>query len=250
MHLFIPVLEEREFSMTFQIGMVAENGILLASDLKKTNTTGFPHGWQTPKITADEKRNFAHCSAGDELCNTFTTLVRDEIDKGINFGDESYYSVQEALSRCVKKAYIMQKRNINETSVGRTPTPKCSGGITLIVFRGKDNIALWMVDTRGAVPNVEQLCIGSSRATGVNNSAIFFLDRYFREIPNDLDALIPLAVHTVLMAEGDTVGGLEIGLFSRNRFGVLDGEELRPYRKLSKEIDIEILNRLGVNQRA
>jgi hypothetical protein len=67
----LPVLEFDD--MTFQIGMVTDEGVLLASDRKVNNLAGFRHGLLIPKITVHQKQDFAHCSAGDESARKSTT---------------------------------------------------------------------------------------------------------------------------------------------------------------------------------
>ena len=58
----IPVVEENE-PMTFQIGIVTTQGVLLASDRKMVEGHGFRHSIQTPKIIVHKNLEFAHCSA-------------------------------------------------------------------------------------------------------------------------------------------------------------------------------------------
>ena len=63
--------------MTFQVGMICPEGVVLASDRKHTNPIGFRHGRLSPKIDFHESENLAYCSAGDEFCNGFTKVVRE-----------------------------------------------------------------------------------------------------------------------------------------------------------------------------
>jgi hypothetical protein len=46
------------------------------------------------------------------------------------------------------------------------------------------------------------------------------------------------------MAKNKNIEGLQIGVFTQNRFGLLTDQELEPYNALSAEIDAEILKRL------
>jgi hypothetical protein len=66
-------------------------------------------------------------------------------------------------------------------------------------------------------------------------------------MPPALDALVPLAVHAVLMAKCDFVEGIQVGLFTREKFAVLTDEELKPHIELSKEIDTDIVGKLRRN---
>lgn len=81
-----PTMSEEEFrAMTFQVGFFASDGVLLASDLKKTALYGFSPPRLEPKIEIHKSGNFAHCSAGD---TGFTTIVIDEIEKEISRGKQ------------------------------------------------------------------------------------------------------------------------------------------------------------------
>jgi hypothetical protein len=48
------------------------------------------------------------------------------------------------------------------------------------------------------------------------------------------------------MAKSDNVEGIQIGIFTKNRFGILTVDEMKPYIELSEGIDSEILKRLKV----
>jgi hypothetical protein len=66
-------------------------------------------------------------------------------------------------------------------------------------------------------------------------------------LPNKVDALLPLAVHSVRMAECDVVGGLQVATFTKDGPKVFTAQELRRYDKLSRELNGEILKRLKGN---
>jgi hypothetical protein len=240
-----PFLIGEEIPMTFQIGMVATNGVLLASDRKMTNVSGFRYGWQVPKIKVYEDFGFAHQSAGDALCNTFTSELYKEIRKGkTQFAGGKYWEVEPVLTQCVETAWSKEATNRAENSVGRMPMPKCVGGATMVVFWGIGTVALWVVSTQEASPGIEFIDVGSGRVTGHPNLAGFFHERYFPELPNKVDALLPLAVHSVRMAECDLVGGLQVATFTKDGPKIFTAKELKPYDKLSRELNREILKRL------
>ena len=114
----------------------------------------------------------------------------------------------------------------------------------MLVFRRNEAVTLWTVETSLATPTITPVSIGWVPAGDLNNSAVYFPYWYFDKLPNTLASLIPLAAHTVLMAKSSNVEGLQIGVFTQNRFGLLTDEELKPYITLSGEIDSEILRRL------
>ena len=72
---------QEEYPMTFQLGIVTTDGVILASDCLLTNTKGIRLAYQSPKITVYKELGFAHCSSGDAFCETFTGIVRQEIEK-------------------------------------------------------------------------------------------------------------------------------------------------------------------------
>lgn len=244
--LSIPVYEDIN-AMTFQVGMVSANGVLLASDCKLTNLLGYRHGRLTPKIEVYESENFAHCSAGDAFCDTFTNVVREELAKGTtNFATDPFSEVKRALVSCVniartKEADFRQKRS----EISGRQSQACVGGNTLLVFRNGSTVALWTVETLAQYPNPMQVGVGDRAVAGDTNSpAVFFLERYFHQVPNTMKSLIPLVAHTVLMAKGDFVEGLQVGIFTSDNFRTLTNEELKPYFALSEELDSGILKRL------
>jgi hypothetical protein len=240
-----PFVVGEEIPMTFQMGMVATDGVLLASDRKVTNISGFRYGWMTPKIKVYEDLGFAHQSAGDALCNTFAHELYREIKKGkVQFAGGKFGEVEPALAQCVEIAQSKEATNRVENSVGRMPLPKCIGGATMVVFWGNGTVALWVVSTQEASPGIEFIDVGSSRVTGHPNLAGFFPDHYFSKLPNKLDALLPLAVHSVRMAECDVVGGLQVATFTKGGPRIFTSQELKRYDKLSRELNREILKRL------
>jgi len=238
-YLSVPILEELD-CMTIQIGMLCAEGVLLVSDRKMTNLVGFRHGRLAPKIEVYENENIAHCSSGDGFCDTFTNVVRKEASKGATFAEGSFLEVKQALIECVHKARASEKefRQTRSEMLGRKPLPECVGGNTLLVFRGDGVVTLWTVDTTPQYPNPVPIRIGERAVAGDTNSpAVFFLERYFHKVPSTIAGLIPLAVHTVLMAESVFVEGLEVGVFTQDIFRTLTDEELKPAIESSKKID-------------
>lgn len=240
---FMPVVEENE-PMTFQIGFSAPEGVLLASDCKNQNLVGYRWGMIAPKIKVHENENLAYCSAGDDFCNAFTETIREEIRKNaLRFVEGE---VEDAITQCVYTAREKHSAFCREHTLlaPRRVVPTCIGGTTMLVFRRNEAVTLWTVETSLATPTITPVSIGWVPAGDLNNSAVYFPYWYFDKLPNTLASLIPLAAHTVLMAKSSNVEGLQIGVFTQNRFGLLTDEELKPYITLSGEIDSEILRRL------
>jgi hypothetical protein len=121
----------------------------------------------------------------------------------------------------------------------------------MLVFREEQRVTLWTIETNRPNPSpvlvdvdVEMLPKQFVMAGDPSSNAVFWLHHYFKNLPSDLDALIPLAAHAVLMAKNENIEGLQIGVFSQKRFGLLTDQELKTLVALSDEIDSDILRRL------
>lgn len=234
--------ELEHLRMTFQVGMRCAEGAVLCSDKKHCNLMGFRHGRIAPKIYVHESEGLAHCSSGDDLCNVFTEIVRQE-NRTKPLADRPWMEVKQVLAECVKQAKQQEAhfRMERAESRMRASTPQCFGGNTMLVFRG-ESICLWMVHTDEQVPWPILVDEGRLEIGGdASNSASFFLSHYYPQIDATVAAFLPLAAHTVLMAKGEFVEGLEIGVFTRERFGLLSEAELAPLIKGSDHLDDSIL---------
>jgi hypothetical protein len=250
---FIPGVEENE-PMTFQIGIVTTEGVLLASDRKMVGGKVFRHSIQAPKIMVYEHLGFAHCSAGDDFCDTFTGEIAKAMEKTpTQFTNCDSLKVHRALSECLERARDKETewRNKQGGLSGRISLPECVGGTTMLVFREEQRVTLWTVETNRPYPSPvlvdvddEMVPKQSVIAGDPTSNAVFWLKYYFNKLPNNLDALIPIAAHAVLMAKNENIEGLQIGKFTGGFFGTLTEDELNPYRDLSEKIDSEILGRL------
>jgi hypothetical protein len=233
--------------MTFQLGIAIDGAVLLASDRLMSSVNGIRHSYQAPKITVHEKLGFAHCSAGDAFCETLTRMVRNELETGsIDFGGGDWGTVMTALEGCVGRARTEEAeyaKKINSVRFGAR-TVECAGGTTMLVFRGRKPVSLWKIDTLRPYPDPVPIESGNCVMSGDTNSpAIFFAKRYFRDLPPDLNVMMRLAAHTVLMAKSENVEGLEMGVFTQDRFGLLTDEELKPLTALSDRIDSDVFKR-------
>jgi hypothetical protein len=237
-----------EVPMTFQLGIVTDKGVILASDCLLMNMSGARLSYQSPKITVYKEYGFAYCSSGDAFCETFAEKIRQEIvKKTIDFADGEPMEVSTSLAECVDRAHEEETGFAKQYNAfpGRRPMAECMGGSTMLVFRGKERVALWRVNTLRPYPSAEPIIPGSCIVGGDGgNPAVFFPSRYFRNVPNTLRALLPLAVHAVLMAKSDYVDGLQVGVFSLDTFRCLDENEIKPYIEQSQALDLEILRRL------
>jgi hypothetical protein len=224
--------------MTFQVGMFCSEGVVLASDRKHTNMGGFRHSRIAPKIYVHDSEGLAYCSAGDDLCNVFTEIVRTENRKTC-FAGREWLEAKQALIDCVLQARQAEDRFRNERKLtwAKDRTPQCIGGNTLLVFRDDKSFALWTVNTQAQSPWPELVEMNRLEVAGdANNPSIFFLAHYFPKIEPTVQAFLPLAVHSILMAKGEFVEDVEVGVFTRERFGILSEQELAPLIKRSDSL--------------
>ena len=228
--------------MTFQIGFTTPNGVLIGSDRKKTSLSGFHHSQIVPKIKVNENKTFAYCSAGDSAFgDVVASVVAEEFAKGkIDFTTGDPTLVTYRMLDFLKTARERESEYIKL----RRLQPSLGARI-MFVFRQHNAVALWDLDALSQIPTASIVIEGENIKSGdANSPSVFFPHWYFDKIPNTVEALIPLAVHTVLMAKSDYIEGVEIGVFTPTNFRVLTAKELEPHIKRSKTIDAEILKLL------
>jgi hypothetical protein len=229
--------------MTFQVGFFTSDGILLASDLKKTPLSGYGTPYLGPKIEIHKSGNFAHCSAGDL---SFTPVVIDEIEKEISKGTRfiipnDIIATHEILKKCVNNA--LQRDISHRKALGVQET---KGGYTILVFRENSVLSLWTINTTELIPNIQTGYEGQRILGGSGqNEAVFFPNHYVNSVAGDIKKFIPIAVHTVLMAKNDMVDGVQVGIFKPyGKFRIMTEARLKPYKNLSAAIDSDIRRRL------
>src|ERR1017187_498055 len=164
-----------------------------------------------------------------------------------DFSEGETEAEMTSLQNCLKQARIEEAEYVKKANSVRfrTPTVECIGGTTMLVFRGKKSVSLWKIETMRPYPIPMLVEPNNCVMSGDTNSpAVFFAQHYFPKVSLDLNAMMRLAAHTVLMAKSANVEGLEIGVFTQDRFELLSDQELKPYITLSDEIDSEILKQL------
>jgi 20S proteasome alpha/beta subunit len=230
--------------MTYQVGLVTTEGVLLASDRQYSDPFLMANRPRSPKIHVHERENLAYCSAGDMLCEEFVKRIRKH-NKEQMLADREIEDVRDVLALCAEEA----KSEAARFREAHPYMPQLFGGNTFIVYRSAESIRLWTIKTQDQTPNPSIIDIDSDPiAAGANSPAAFFTNRYFERLPKKMAILLPLVAHTVLMAESESVKGIQIGIFTRDKFRIMDAKELKPLirlsRKLSKEMDSLVLSAL------
>lgn len=231
------ILKPREeYPVTFQVGIVGSDGVLLASDRLHTES-GYPRihkGFESEKIEIIEEKKLAYCCAGDDL----TVMSARRIAASI--GSESIDNPKALFIQAARDAVKEEFASRSERYGGQL-----FGGAILLAHQSAAGVKLWKVQVEAVTPNAfavdsPAVCIGDPC-----NSAVYFVERYIQKRPGRLpiDTLLPLAAHTVLMAgimSGGIISGLEIVLCTSSGFRRLTKEELDSLTAYSADLDTDI----------
>jgi hypothetical protein len=225
-----------EIQMTFQVGMVGTDGVLLASDLLYTGYAGdFRQSGSGSKIIYDGKQ-IAYCASGGSR----PLAVASHYAKYFCEGDG-------------EQAFMTRQRLIDaRNSVEKEFTPSAaSDGELLLAQAIEGHVELWHMGIRlgdysAPHPPPDRYCIGDTR-----NSAMFFVERYAPRTSTGgklqpLERLKLLAAHTILTAarlNQTGIGGLEMLICKPDGFRFVSVEEIADLKSKSDTLDREIGHR-------
>lgn len=214
--------------MTFQIGVVASDGVLIAGDQRTGRWEKFATTSHVPKIYCDETLGAIYCGSGSE---TAIRVGRKMIE--ISSGE-----LGQPMWKCAEKA-AMEVWNRENRS------PQCQSrrfAETVLVAQATDSgFGLWRVEV-----SESPLCqpiLDRNKSGDESNAAIFFSERYFPSMSEErppIAHLLPLAAHIVLMAgrlNPTGVDGLEIAICRAGECRMLQEHELAPLRDFSNRLD-------------
>jgi hypothetical protein len=234
-------LPTEDVPLTFQVGMVGSDGILLASDLKRTHV-GMLRGIYRTSSNQQKihiEGHVAYCSSGDDLAEVAAQTFCAQAASGF-VGDSEIHrrlvaSAQEALTKekGAKPNGLLSRR----------------GGSVLFALRTADGrFQLWCLDVIGLAPTAQRV-LNRIINGDWGNAAGFFIERYFPERRRPIQELRLLAAHTVLVAgrlNPAGVGGLEIVRCSSAGFEKLGEDEIAALTEASMRLDEDIGASLGV----
>jgi len=237
--VYIPHPEE--VPVTFQIGMVGNDGVLLASDRLYTQIGpgASRRTWHSDKIFIRDDKNIAYCSAGDDVAARAAQLYYESIKISV-----------DQLDLPAWQALHLSSGNALREDEGTAQIENRSCGSLLVADLRSQAIELWYSEVKRPPVSAYKItehyvCVGDSQ-----NSAGFFLERYF---PKDhklpLTKLTTLAAHAVLMAGATNptgVAGLEIVLCSHKKFTRLSQDEISSLMKRSHKLDSKLAALLGL----
>jgi len=174
--------------LTFQVALVGSDGVLLASDLKRTNA---PPGVcrsssEQPKIHISQSGDIAYCCSGDDLAEAAARRLCEHANQLSN-DQEISAGLISAAQEAIKVENSEQARPLQ----GR------GNSVLLALREEREKVKLWCLDIG---QHVTAMPVYDKRVNGDRgNAAGYFLERYFptrRRIP--IQKLLRLAAHTVL----------------------------------------------------
>jgi hypothetical protein len=210
-------LVREEIPMTMQVGMVGTDGVLLASDtrwVEETRPTRTP--WNDTKFKINHR-----CGVAVARARSMETASRlaDEIIS-LSLENESWRASSDytSIQRIVAKVFpTAEGRERAQCLVAFTrPT------VELCLFQTAKVNGDWSV-----VPH--SITGGSAYAGDEGNQAIFWGERYYRNLKLPIERLIPLAAHLVFAAgvlNSAMIEGLDIVLCNASGIRRLSDESI------------------------
>jgi hypothetical protein len=233
--------------VTFQIGIVATDGVILASDKCARHRagmgTGTDGGTQTPKIFfPPEEPYMAYCLSGDfdVIGAVFTALSELRLRCG-GIKQEQPEQFERLLH---KAATALWEKMYGPIVDGPSFECKHSPGSALVAYAG--NLFRVNFANLPSANRVEDKTIEGDAA----NSGAFFIERYWKRMDAEdrtIAKLLPITAHCVLMANRVNptgVQGLEIAICRRERCEPLT--DISRLEEFSEQLDSEIAKKFGL----
>ena len=225
--------------MTFQLGMVGTDGILIASDRLSTQSgilgQTYAGAFHTDKIMVIESKKLAYCCAGDQLSIIAGQRIVDRIE------EPSWEGIRQALVVCAAEVAAEERKR----SADKQSWEKLRGGSLLLAYCKYTPLELWQLDIPADGMPCAHKISDKIRIGDSTTPASFFLERYYRERP--VEELIFLAAHTVLTAGAMNpagVGGLDIVLCKPSGCEVLTQDRIGKLRARSEKLHTQIASSL------
>jgi hypothetical protein len=225
-----------EIPVTFQVGFVGNDGVLLGSD-KRVMMMGQVRSSSLAEKIHIEADDLAYCCTGGDLAS----LMREPIIAAIRTPTGDFRS--DLLQNC--------QMTILETLKGVKLNELLSQkGAILFARRANSGVELWriLVGTLGTSVLPDQITDKVTQGDE-SSSARLFVERYFPKHPVAIASLVPLAAHSILTAgvlNPDAVEGLEIVLCTQSAFRKLPSDEIAALIESSTKRDLDIVRVLGL----
>jgi hypothetical protein len=238
-HRVFSELQRKLRRMTILVGMVGSDGIVLAADRRMVQPAQHENEFDDYegilKIVNLKKHKVAYAGVGDYITRAVADDFKAKLDKNAFDLEDT-----EPLLIVARSAVEHEKKKVG---------PAFEEGLDrslLIVFYGKFQPQLWRF--RISPPNPTMVPIKTMTITGAFGNRARFFDRYFRQsIP--INKLTFLASHIVLTAgQMDTamIDGLDVALFNKAGFRLLDESQMAPLHERSGQLDALIRRHLGL----
>jgi 20S proteasome alpha/beta subunit len=209
--------------MTMQIGMIASDGVIIASDRRWVDQTGVRHTFAASKVVLDSARGIAVGRSGSYLVSL---AVADRIIAELVQSDSDIPRI--SIQNIANQVW-------NKTSRHPSESIHC-----LVALNAKDSHSLFSLQPGpdGLVcENVfDKMCTGD-----LGNAALFFHEGYYTQRP--ISELKFLAAHIVLSAARLNpigVDGLEMVLCDANGIHSVSPGEIQEMKSRSTTLDAHI----------
>lgn len=231
--------------MTYQVGMVAKNGVLLGSDTAHSLDGFSRSGYQAGKIQISQNGNIAYCAAGGDLAHYVgESIIQSKLAPPKDESDDAlktwfFIQIHAAIGE-------QMQRGLQEHDMPRY------GGYLLVAIK-RQTVELWRL-TAGtasakslAVKILDKVCHGDRP-----NTAAFFGEHCFPpdHMKMPVESLRLLAAHSILMAGATNpahIKGLEIAECRMDRFEILPLDEISRLTDQSAKLDAEIKKSLALS---
>ncbi len=228
--------------MTFQVGIVGSDGVLLASDTRARSTAGFQDGISagvdfsatTEKLFCYPECRHAYCISGND--NTIWRIGHAVHEKIREYGSTF-------LDRETVRSLLWD--SVNEICKSIAPVGAKYYGNLLLSYQGQQSVDLWRVNLNGFGPGVNAV-LDKTFEGDAANAAAYFLVRYYRRAP--IKQLLPLAAHCILTAgKLNPVGveGLRIIVSTLGQTRELETTELLPLIEASETLEAAIYRHIS-----
>jgi hypothetical protein len=229
---FLTVNEE-EFPMTMQVGMVGTDGVLIASDTRWMNTPRWANSGSPPRATFDSPKIIVNHERGIAVSCARNMETARRVAIGIISGlkDEDWEYPILPIER-IGEEILPSAGDRNEAQcliAFVRPAPR------LFLFQFAEVNGKWG-------PWCQQMQTRVIAGDNVN-PAIFWAERYYRELP--IENLLPLASHLIVTASKlnpTAISGLEIVLCNASGLRRLSDDSVRGLKLKAAEWDENIGN--------
>lgn len=233
--IYMPPSED--IPVTFQIGMVGEDGVLLASDRGHVRLGEGRTTFSSQKLTITGDGNIAYCCAGDD----FTQLVAEEIVK----------VPRSQISRTTRDHLLLAVSEAHRRAIGQWKT---GGSILAAYRRGDDVVDLFriVIYSKELCPIVNLIDNRDFQGDAVNPAA-YFIERYLpsaQYVRLPIDRLKVFSVHTIAMAtmlNPIGINGIDLAVCRPGRpFEMVSEAEIADLNRDSQRLDSTMTSLLGL----